>query len=118
MCDVKGPLHLYDTCGVLRSLLDRYCVPWREAGEDSRVIYVLGDLTPADGARLETMARAGATVAVLDLPQGVKRVVNEMELADGCSPFRCARAKALDTGRPTTTWHAVDTHCFATCPRA
>lgn len=87
VCDVKGPLHLYDTCGVLRSLLDRYCVPWREAGEDSRVIYVLGDLTPADGARLETMARAGATVAVLDLPQGVKRVVNEMELADGLLPF-------------------------------
>lgn len=44
VCEVKGPLHLYDTCGVLRSLLDRYCVPWREAGEDSRVIYVLGDL--------------------------------------------------------------------------
>ncbi len=87
VCDVSSPLSLYDTCGTLRQLMDRAGLSSREADSSSRVIYVLGNLTPTDGAKLASFAQAGATVAVLELPLGIRRVVNEMELPEGLLPF-------------------------------
>ena len=84
---IRQTVAIYEPAGALRPLLEREGIAWREASDDSRVIYTLGPLTPQDGARLARWAEKGATVAVLQLPEGGKREADELILPEGLLPF-------------------------------
>ncbi len=80
-------INIYDPEHKLKAFLDKYGIAWKQADDDSKVVYAAGGITEEEGRWLAGKAERGAVVVILDLPVGKTLIGDELLLPEGLLPF-------------------------------
>lgn len=81
------PLQVLDFCGTLTAMLNHDGVQWEQATQRSEIVYVCGEYPVEQGQQMASWAEKGATIVLLELPEGRERVLDELVLPEGLLPF-------------------------------